>query len=438
MDMEPIETQLKKLTPELSMHESQVLWSRIDAQLSPRGAMSPKRKVKRSLFRAVTAGFVILGLLGGTVITAYASEALPGDTLYPTKITIERAQILFSPEQKKKDLQLAFADRRMKEVSAVLADVEEEPSDLPVPTLMAVSLPAPEEVSVASQIPTEGRSGGQSVNTMMKTISSPDVAKKDGRKTEEQLRTTTPGTPTIESTTQEGASTVPEVKQVKKWKNLENKKKALAVAIHELERSRKELEQSGATSTSERVDSVIVNLTELNSTGTTPDEEFVEKIKNHGNDMLKQEDEKKVLPNEDQSDKKSHDSSFLPSVNRTKQTSAVVLGVGEETLSATQQEIDQVKVRNEERRKKFQQNLLEQQTRIGEVKDSGEKRVPVCLHKEGEFHELLVLEKNLSHYANPGFTLGSCPPPSLEPVSPASSHGDSQIPEQEERGILGG
>ena len=154
MDMEKIETQLKRLSPELSMHESQVLWSRVESHLLPRGSRVPqKSKRPRSLFRAITAGLVIVGLLGGSVVTAYASEALPGDTLYGAKITIERAQIVLAPIEKKKDLQLAFADRRVKEVAVVLADIEEDSVGPTDPTLMAVSAPSTEVATMAFALP---------------------------------------------------------------------------------------------------------------------------------------------------------------------------------------------------------------------------------------------------------------------------------------------
>lgn len=441
MDMEQIETQLKKLTPELSMHESQVLWSRVDEQLSPRGVKAPKKKGRRSLFRAATAGFVILGLLGGSVVTAYASEALPGDVLYPTKITLERAQIMFSPEVKKKDLQLAFADRRVKEVSTVLADVEEEPSDNPIPTLMALSEPTPQVVRVASEISSEEHSLAVEANSFLKTVPFPDSVEKETGKTEEQPRMQKSAILPTETSTEERGQMLPtqQVKQIKKWKNLENKKKALSAAIRELERSRKDLERSGATSTSARVDSVIVNLTELNTTGTTADEGFVERMKNHEVDVLqkntKDDDSSKY---EEESDEDRRESSLPPSIKRETSVGAIILGVDSVVLGETQKEMEEVKVRNEERRRKFQQDIRSRQIKIEEQKNGEEKRVPVCFNQSGESHELLVLEKNLSRYTERGFILGACLPPiSLDPT-PTSDPEDSRVPEEEEKSILEG
>jgi len=410
MDMEHIETQLKKLTPELSMHESQVLWSRVEGQLSPRGVKAPKRRGRRFFFRAITAGFVILGLLGGSVVTAAASEALPGDALYPTKITIERAQILLSPQEKKKDLQLAFADRRIKEVSTVLADVEEETSELSMPALMAVSLPSPETASVDSSAPSEVDLGdAQESVMMMRSISETDSAQGGEREKNRVPAMAKSAISQAETSTQGEtfALSAGDAGQVKKWKNLDKKKKALTAAIRELERSRKELEQSGATSTSERVDSVIVNLTELNMTGTTADDGFVEKMKSHGDDMLKEDGDE---PKEDVPQGETRESSYLRDVDRTQQVGVAVLAVGEDGINETQREIEQVKNRNEERRKKLQQDIRERQANIREEREREEKRIPVCLDRGGMVQELLILEKNISDYTSRGFLLGPCSP----------------------------
>jgi hypothetical protein len=298
MDMEKIESQLKNITPGLSMRESEVLWSRVEGGLTPRMAKHSKRSSRRSVFRIVTAGSLILGLLGSSVITAYASESLPGDTLYPAKITIERAQILLAPETKKKDLQLAFADRRVKEITQVLADVEEDTPSME-PALMAVTVPAPTEGAESAAMVSMETGEGAGAPTepalmMMKVADTESLSSNDEHKDASLARMGTADAVALQSATPEAtlmmapstqelqfndshqATTVE--RQKRKWKNLDSKKRALNVAIKELERAQKDLEESGAIQKSTEVGSVIVNLTELNDHGTTPDDTFIEKI----------------------------------------------------------------------------------------------------------------------------------------------------------------
>ncbi len=418
--MEKIEAQLKKITPELSMHESAVLWSRIEGNLSPRHARSPKRnpRTRRSLFRIMTAGTVIVGLLGGSVITAYASESLPGDTLYSAKITIERAQIALAPVEKKKDLQLAFADRRMKEVTAVLADIEEEESTSvvsPDPTLMAVALPTPEvALFSAPGVPEEAITPiSEPVATMAMTAS--DVPE-NNRETTQDARIAksrsmpvddTPAPIVVSASAPREAIQEEKIntKQGKRWKNLDKKKKAITVAIKELERSRKELQKSGATSTSDRVDEVIVGLTELNTTGTTADDSFVERMKQREEEISPVEIREEKSESEVEKKEEEHEATLAP-----KEEAPVQLSV--DASIETEEEIEEVKARNSERKKRFQAQVINVEGRPisglwkGETKG---KRVPVCFDSGKALRELLVPEKDISKYLEHGFTRGECP-----------------------------
>lgn len=419
MDMEKIEAQLKRLTPELSMHESQALWSRVESQLSPRGAKSPKRSTKgRSLFRAITAGLVITGLLGGSVVTAYASEALPGDTLYPAKITLERVQITLAPTEKKKDLQLAFADRRIKEITAVLADVEED-SDAPETTaLMAVSEPAPEVATFSLSMPAEGEAVPEDASLFAAKSAPSPIEATSGSEDASMARTAVMMAPPseVEAVSVPKVVMAPaqeEVKQGKRWKNLEKKKKALSAVIRELERSRKELEQSGATTTSERVDQVIVNLTELNDTGTTIDDGFVEKVKNNQVEVVapSEEGETERSENEEKSSGKDERrrESFLRGVDPVQGAGAAILSDMGEVSPESLKELEEVKQRNEERKKRTFRDAREERKKEIKTNRSDESRVLICFRHNGEMRELEVRSRDLSRFDEEIVVEGPCP-----------------------------
>ncbi len=448
MDMEKIETQLKRLSPELSMHESQVLWSRVESHLLPRGSRVPqKSKRPRSLFRAITAGLVIVGLLGGSVVTAYASEALPGDTLYGAKITIERAQIVLAPIEKKKDLQLAFADRRVKEVAVVLADIEEDSVGPTDPTLMAVSAPSPEVATMAFALPAEEDPSADmlamKVVPLTLTMEADTENEGDAQKEKDSASSLTGETdrakvvmPMNVSLTED--TPIPardSVKQEKRWKNIEKKKKALTVAIKELERSREELRKSGATTTSQNVEVVIMNLTELNKSGTTPDQMFVEKAKNSEIDVVDVEDKDDPRSNDDESgreedgeDRGSSDSSR--STDGRTQGAAVFLSDDREINEEAEQEVQEVKVRNTERRKR---NKEDNRRTVIREKTEEEKRIPICFDVSGRKEELLVLKERRSWYIDKGFTEGKCE--SVKAPADTSALSD-KVSQEEEKGII--
>jgi hypothetical protein len=435
MDMEKIEAQLKRLTPELSMHESQVLWSRVESRLSPRGAKSPKRSTKRrSLFRAITAGLVITGLLGGSVVTAYASEALPGDTLYPAKITLERVQITLAPDEKKKDLQLAFADRRIKEITAVLADVEEEPGMAEESMLMAVSAPAPEVATFALSMPAEGEVVSEQAD-LFATKSAPStndapVPESEGAS---MARTAVMMDPPADVQAVALSETVvapvqEEVKHGKRWKNLEKKKKALSAVIRELERSRKELEESGATSTSERVDEVIVNLTELNDTGTTLDDGFVERVKNSQVEVLTPRVEVESEPQEDEDSRENRGKreSFFQKIEPIDGAGAVILSDAGDVTPEVMKELQEVKQRNEERKKRISRDTKEEKTRGNRTGGDDESRVLICFQHNGEMRELEVRPRDLPRFEEGVVAKGPCPAPDATPG--LELHGSEDAP----------
>lgn len=91
------------------------------AQASLAGA--PRTHILRSLFHAPSFALAIVILItsssGGI---AYASQnALPGETLYPVKLTTEKARLTFARnESKKAELHIAFASRRMHEIEELI------------------------------------------------------------------------------------------------------------------------------------------------------------------------------------------------------------------------------------------------------------------------------------------------------------------------------
>jgi len=75
---------------------------------------------KLALTAGLAATLVVLLLTGGGVVYA-ASSALPGDSLYPVKTTVEAMRLTLAPsEAEAARLRLEFADRRMEEVDALL------------------------------------------------------------------------------------------------------------------------------------------------------------------------------------------------------------------------------------------------------------------------------------------------------------------------------
>lgn len=79
--------------------------------------------------RAAFATVLVVGVIfsGSFVAVSAAQTSLPGDTLYPVKLSVEKAKIGIAFSQEKKAiLQLAFAGTRLEEVSRLLEGKEEE------------------------------------------------------------------------------------------------------------------------------------------------------------------------------------------------------------------------------------------------------------------------------------------------------------------------
>lgn len=84
-------------------------------------ASLPQRLAFSSLI-AIIAIFLLLS--GGAGATAYAAQgALPGDALYSLKTSLEETQVLLSRNAARQaQLHLAFAERRLDEIAALIAD----------------------------------------------------------------------------------------------------------------------------------------------------------------------------------------------------------------------------------------------------------------------------------------------------------------------------
>ena len=78
----------------------------------------------RLIFISIAAMLVMVAvLLGGTSVTAYAAQsALPGDSLYRVKTTLEKTEIaLARSAASRANLDLSLAQRRLNEISALIA-----------------------------------------------------------------------------------------------------------------------------------------------------------------------------------------------------------------------------------------------------------------------------------------------------------------------------
>lgn len=75
----------------------------------------------------IVAGVLGILILGGSAATAYASNAKPGDLLFPVAIAKEKAQILLTGDQKKKEaLRVQFAQKRLAEVRELASLINTE------------------------------------------------------------------------------------------------------------------------------------------------------------------------------------------------------------------------------------------------------------------------------------------------------------------------
>ncbi|OGZ05644.1 MAG: hypothetical protein A2845_04790 [Candidatus Lloydbacteria bacterium RIFCSPHIGHO2_01_FULL_49_22] len=77
----------------------------------------------------IVAGILTALVLSGGVATAYASNAKPGDLLFPIAIAKEKAQIIMTKDgQKKEALRVEFAQKRLKEVRELAALIDTDPA----------------------------------------------------------------------------------------------------------------------------------------------------------------------------------------------------------------------------------------------------------------------------------------------------------------------
>ena len=104
----------------LSAQESQRLWSEISSRLSE------PRRVSFRLYPVRVYGPVavlVLLLVGSFTTVALANQAKPGDPLFGVKLAYEDLQINLAPSQEKKSqLAVKFSQARVNEVSEVLAE----------------------------------------------------------------------------------------------------------------------------------------------------------------------------------------------------------------------------------------------------------------------------------------------------------------------------
>lgn len=61
-------------------------------------------------------------ILGSTGLVFASKDALPGDLLFPIKITFEKAQMFATPVSQRAGLQIHIANTRLKELNTVVAD----------------------------------------------------------------------------------------------------------------------------------------------------------------------------------------------------------------------------------------------------------------------------------------------------------------------------
>lgn len=91
----------------------------------PQTVAAPARRpspLRRWLLRPV-AVLGIVAILGGPATAAFASDALPGDPLYGTKLAVEKLRLAIERDPAGDvDLHLAFAERRLDELSRLIAE----------------------------------------------------------------------------------------------------------------------------------------------------------------------------------------------------------------------------------------------------------------------------------------------------------------------------
>ncbi|MFC1612269.1 DUF5667 domain-containing protein [Patescibacteria group bacterium] len=95
--------------------------------------------LSRFVVKPVLLGVLMFGIIfGGWTATVSASEnSLPGDTLYPIKLFVEKTQLTFAPKEDEVSLRVEFAERRLEEMRQILEEPYSEEQE--ENTLEAVS-----------------------------------------------------------------------------------------------------------------------------------------------------------------------------------------------------------------------------------------------------------------------------------------------------------
>ncbi|KKU79635.1 MAG: hypothetical protein UY04_C0005G0010 [Parcubacteria group bacterium GW2011_GWA2_47_7] len=114
----------------MSVDEKKRVWNTIEQGLTFQSlpfSYTTLWKNTRIRFAAIIFGLL---MLSGGAATAYASNAKPGDILFPVLVAQEKAQILFvGDEAKKEELRVQFAHKRLSEVRELAALADETLDD---------------------------------------------------------------------------------------------------------------------------------------------------------------------------------------------------------------------------------------------------------------------------------------------------------------------
>lgn len=85
---------------------------------------------QRLLEPAVVMILVLATFLGSTLVINAAFYSLPGESLYPVKIALEKAHVaLISDTQKKVELKMEFAEKRINEFDKIVQQTENNPAE---------------------------------------------------------------------------------------------------------------------------------------------------------------------------------------------------------------------------------------------------------------------------------------------------------------------
>lgn len=137
MDSLKLKKQLKNLSEAIKLDEQvskemrAVLLSKIEADVATEGRTKPSLSPIISLLtpsvRAIIVSLIVILIPGSGFTTVKAAlSSLPGDFLYPVKITTEKIQVaLINDENEKTQLRVQFAKRRLQEAEEIINKKEE-------------------------------------------------------------------------------------------------------------------------------------------------------------------------------------------------------------------------------------------------------------------------------------------------------------------------